>query len=68
MTTPTYSPPGQSADIEALYDALAPLEQREHDAIDYGRLDLLPEIRRSMLPIKAQINAAEGFPIYPEAE
>lgn len=55
------------AEIDALYDELAPLEQREFDAIHFGRLDLLPEIRAAQIPIKRRINAAEGQVMYPEA-
>ena len=61
-------PYGTDPELDALYAALGVIEEREIDAIEYGRLDLLPEIRREQLPLKARINATEGQPIYPEAE
>jgi len=60
-------PYGADPDLDALYEQLGAIEQREIDAIMYGRLDLLPEIRKEQLPLKRQINEIEGFAIYPEA-
>lgn len=66
LMEPRPSLPGERPELDALYDdELAPLEQREADAIEYGRLDLLPGIRAAMLPIKAKINELEGIEIYP---
>ena len=64
----TYTPIGSSANLDELYAQLGELEQKEMDCISFGRLDLLADARKAMLPIKAQINKAEGFVIYPEAE
>ena len=54
----------KQAEIETLYANLGELEQREFDAIEFRRLDLLPEIRLAQMPIKLAINAAEGFQVY----
>ena len=64
-TDPT--PYGSNPALDDLYEDLIVIENRETDAIMFGRHDLLPEIRKSMLPIKAKINAVEGMVIYEEA-
>ena len=60
-------PHGTNPELDELYQQLCNIEQREIDAIVYGRNDLLPAIREEMLPIKRQINAIEPCVIYPEA-
>jgi hypothetical protein len=60
-------PYGQDQNLDDLYDQLGVIEQREIDAIHYGRLDLLPSIRAEQLPLKRRINDAEGCLIYEEA-
>lgn len=60
-------PYGENPQLDELYDSLSLIEQREIDAIIYGRKDLLPEIRQAQLPLKRQINEIEGCIIYPEA-
>lgn len=60
-------PYGVNQELDDLYAALGVIEGREIDAIEAGRLELLPSIREEQLPLKRQINDAEGFAIYPEA-
>lgn len=62
------TPYGTNAELDELYSQLGEIEQREIDAIECGRLSLLPSIRAEQLPFKRQINAAEGCIIYPEAQ
>ena len=61
-TAPT--PYGANPALDALYTELGDIEQREFDAIEFGRPDLLPSIRESMVPLKRRINAMEGFELY----
>ena len=58
---------GENPILDAIFEELMVIENLEIDAISYDRLDLLPSIRESMIPIKARINEIEGFIIYPEA-
>lgn len=60
-------PAGTNPELDELYTQLGAIEQRELDAIEFGSLDLLASIRAEQLPLKRQINAAEGCTIYPEA-
>ena len=60
-------PYGTDPDLDALYEALGLIEEREIHAIEFGRLDLLPSIRAEQLPLKARINRVEGTEIYEEA-
>lgn len=60
-------PYGTDPDLDAIYAELGIIEEREIDAINFGRLDLLPEIRKEQLPLKRRINDAEGCLIYEEA-
>lgn len=62
MKTPT--PYLENPALDALYSELGLIEQREFDAIAFGRLDLLPTIREEMVPLKRRINAMEGMEIY----
>ncbi len=66
-TTKQPTKPGEDTTLDALYSELGLIEQREIDAIEFGRRDLLPEIRKLMLPLKKRINEIEGIEIYPEA-
>jgi len=60
----TYVPHGTNPALDALYEELMVIESRECDAIEFGRLDLLPTIREDMVPLKRRINAIEGFDAY----
>lgn len=68
MKQPNPTPYGANATLDDMYEQLGSIEARELDAIEFGRIDLLPEIRRQMLPLKRIINQTEGITIYPEAE
>lgn len=68
MSLKNYTPYGADPALDALYEELMVIENREIDAISYGRLDLLPEIRLEQLPLKARINRMEGCSVYEEAE
>ena len=63
-TTATPIALGVNDDLDALYEQLGLLEERECDACEFGRRDLLPEIRQAQIPFKRQINAIEGRNIY----
>ena len=62
--TATPIAPGENAKLDSLYEQLGLLEERECDACEFGRRDLLPEIRQAQIPFKRQINAIEGRNIY----
>jgi hypothetical protein len=64
MTATNLTCPGENADIDALFAQLGILEEREFDAIEFRRFDLLAEIRLAQIPIKREINKLEGFEIY----
>ncbi len=64
MTATQPTTPGENATIDALFAQLGILEEREFDAIEFRRFDLLPEIRLAQIPIKREINKLEGFEIY----
>lgn len=65
--TPTPTPYGDNPSLDDLYEQLIVIENREIDAIMFGRLDLLPSIRAEQIPLKRLINQTEGITIYPEA-
>ena len=60
-------PYGSNPELDALYEELGAIEEKEIHHIEAGMIGRLPEIRESMLPLKAKINAMEGMVIYPEA-
>lgn len=60
-------PTGNNQELDQLYADLGAIEEREIHAIEYGRLDLLPQIREEQIPFKRRINQIEGEIIYPEA-
>jgi hypothetical protein len=59
-----YTNPSENLKLDTLYSELGVLEQREFDAIEFQRLDLLPAIRLSQIPLKLEINKLEGFEVY----
>jgi hypothetical protein len=61
------TPYGTNQELDDLYAALGVIEEREIHAIEAGRPELLSSIRQEQLPLKRQINQAEGIDIYPEA-
>jgi hypothetical protein len=61
-TNPT--PYGENPALDALYDRLGVIEEKEIFCIEAGLIGRLPEVRESMLPLKRAINAIEGFELY----
>lgn len=64
MTATQPSAPGQNAELDNLYSELGKLEEREFDAIECRRFDILRQVRIDQLPIKSAINNMEGVEIY----